>query len=118
MRSRITGEAVVMVPATTVAKLASACALRQQWVAALGPSQEFPGSRQGFPGWRSVAYRSGAPSGLDWRRAGPRFVPARRDPPPSDAAAPGRWREWQAISRARFAQLLPLASPTRTAEQQ
>src|SRR6516225_3891391 len=97
-----------------------------QWVAvaaaeALGFSQRFRGWRQGFPGWRSVAYRSGAPSGLDWQRAGPRFALAWRDPPLSDAPALGRCRKRQALSgrprRARPAQPLPLASPAGMAEQ-
>jgi len=112
--------AVVLVTAKKVRLSIWACAWRRQWVAAeeaLEFWQGFPGWRQGFPGSRSVAYRSGAPSGLDWRRAGPRFAQARRDRPLSDVAAPGRSREW-ALSRARSAQPLPLASPTRTVEQQ
>src|SRR5215470_4889931 len=120
------GSAVVLVRVTTTVFWSWACAWEQQWVVtaavALGSSQGFRGWRQGFPGWRSVAYRSGAPSGLDWRRAGPPFAPARRDPPLSDAPAPGRWRERQAFSgrppRARSAQPLPLASPAGMAEQQ
>jgi len=115
--------AAVLVP--TEAFCLWICAWRQQWVAAaeaLGSSQEFRGWRQGFPGWRSVAYRSGAPSGLDWRRVGPRFARARRDSLLSDAPAPRRWRERQALSgrrpRARSAQRLPPASSARRAEQQ
>jgi hypothetical protein len=71
-RALFMGRAVVLRP--------WACAWEQRWVAAaeaLGSSQGFRGWRQGFPGWSSVAYRSGAPSDLDWRRAGPRFAPAR-----------------------------------------
>src|SRR6516164_1657255 len=115
---------VVLVPVTTAAFWSWACAWGQQRVAAaeaLGSSQGFRGWRQGFLGRRSVAYRSGVLSGLDWRRAGPRFVPALRDPPLSDAPAPGRWRERQALSgrppRARSAQRLPLASLAGMAEQ-
>src|SRR5262249_8467153 len=114
--------AVVLVLVTAAAFWSWACAWGQKWVAvaALGSSRGFRGWRQGFPGWRSVAYRSGAPSGLDWRRAGPRFAPPRPDPPLSDAPAPDRWRERQALSgrppRARSAQPLPLASPARMAE--
>ena len=122
--STVMGRAALLVPATTAAFWSWACSWGQQRGAAaeaLGSSQGFPGWRQEFPGWRSVAYRSGAPSGLDWRRAGPRFAPARRDPPLSDAPAPGRWRERQAPSarplRARSAQLLPLALPAGMAEQ-
>src|SRR5215831_9698398 len=123
--STVMGRAALLVPATTAAFWSWACSWGQQRGAAaeaLGSSQGFPGWRQGFPGWRSVAYRSGAPSGLDWRRAGPRFAPARRDPPLSDAPVPCRWRERQALSRrpprARSAQRLPLASSARMAEQQ
>src|SRR6516225_3782435 len=114
---------VLLVPVTTAAFSSWACAWGQQWAAAeaLGSSQGFRGWRRGFLGWRSVAYRSGVPSGLDWRRAGPRFAPTRRDPPLSDAPAPGRWRERQALSgrppRARSAQRLPLASLAGMAEQ-
>src|SRR5262249_7358064 len=118
------GSAVVLVRLTTPVFWSWACAWGQQWVVAaeaLGSYQGFRGWRQEFPGWRSVAYRSGAPSGLDWRRAGPRFAPARRDPPLSDAPAPCRWRERQALSgrppRARSALPLPLASPAWMAEQ-
>src|SRR5215472_12918670 len=123
--STVMGRAALLVPATTAAFWSWACSWGQQRGAAaeaLGSSQGFPGWRQGFPGWRSVAYQSGAPSGLDWRRAGPRFAPARRDPPLSDAPAPGRWRGRQALSgrppRAPSAQRLPLASSARRAEQQ
>src|SRR5262249_50868645 len=117
--------AALLVPVTTAAFWSWACSWGQQWVAAaeaLGSSQGFPGWRKRFPGWRSVAYRSGAPSGLDWRRAGPRFAPARRDPPLFDAPGPDRWRERQAPSaqppRARSVQPLPLAPPAGMAEQQ
>src|SRR5262249_30839481 len=119
------GSAVVLVRLTTTVFWWWACAWGQQWVVAaaeaLGSCQGFRGWRQGFRGWRAVAYRSGAPSVRDWRRAGPRFAPARREPPLPDAPAPGRWREWQALSRppprARSAQPLPLASPAWMAEQ-
>src|SRR5262249_49236174 len=122
LRALFMDRAALLVLVTTAAFWSWACSWGQQWVAAaLGSSQGFPGWRQGFPGWRSVAYRSGAPSGLDWRRAGPRFAPTRRDPPPSDAPGPDRWRERQAPSarppRARSAQPLPLAPPAGMAEQ-
>src|SRR5262249_14344035 len=54
----------------------------------------------------------------DWRRAGPRFAPARRDPLLSDAPVPCRWRERQALSGRPPPAWSPLASSAWMAEQQ